>query len=297
MYLSYSGYQCAKGCRFKYWNSYINKTVVGAPEDRLGSIYGTVVGRLFEVFYRDALWKAHGACAALLSQAETTVDAVLKEEQSPGRNRAAGIIVWREGLYASREDLVADVRAAIPRGLATIKAHRLLGKDAKAEMKLDSDVAGHRIAGRADFVMTRAAPDGDLVIIDGKGSRKRDRYTDEVQLQWYAMLYREKCGRLPDRTAFVYWHFDPPSNVDWRCNCSVTEIDELKAKVVKFMDVLEADSKRVAGKALPVVRERFAPSASLGNCRFCSYATREICPEGFAVMAKAKAPKEEKWQA
>jgi len=288
VYLSYSGYQCAKACRLKYWHSYINKTPLAKPEDRLGSIYGTAVGRLFEAFYRDALWKQPGARTALLEMVEPMVDLVLAEEQRPDlkRNRAAGTIAWRESLYASREALVADVRAAIPRGIETIKTHRLIGKDARAELKLDSDIAGHRVGGRADFVMKRIPPHGDLVIVDGKGSRRRDKYTDEVQLQWYAMLYREKFARLPDKTAFVYWHFDPPSNIDWRCNCSKTDIDDLKTNVIKFMNELDADARRVGGQPLPVAREVFAPSAGASNCRFCPYATPETCPEGFGVISK-----------
>lgn len=298
MYLSYSGYQCASSCRLKYWHSYINKTPPEKPEDRLGSIYGTAVGRIFEAFYRDAIWKRSGARATLLEMVEPTVDTVLDEEQKPGKHRPAGTIVWRENLYASRDDLVADVRAAVPRGLATIKAHLLIGKAVQAELKLDSDIDGHRVAGRADFVMQRIRPHDDLVIIDGKGSRKRDRYTDERQLQWYAMLYREKYGRLPDKTAFVYWHFDPPSNVDWRCNCSETGIDDLKNNVVRFMNDLDAASRKVAGtKSLPLVREVFAPSAGISNCRFCPYATQEACPEGLAVVAKAKGPENKRWQA
>jgi hypothetical protein len=299
VYLSYSGYQSAKSCRLKYWHSYINKTSLAKPEDRLGSIYGTAVGRLFEAFYRDALWKQPGARAVLLGMVESTVDAVLQEEQSPDpkKNRQAGTIVWRENLYASRDALVADVLAAIPRGLATIKTHLLIGKVVHAELKLDSDIEGHRVGGRADFVMQRIPPHGDLVIIDGKGSRKRDRYTDELQLQWYAMLYREKFGRLPDKTAFVYWHFDPPSNIDWRCNCGETDIDDLKTNVIRFMNDLEAAAKKVEARALPIARAVFPPSPGISNCRFCPYATPEACPEGFAVVAKAKGPEDKRWQA
>jgi hypothetical protein len=235
----------------------------------------------------------------LLGMVESTVDAVLEEEQKPDpkKNRQAGILIWRENLYASRDDLVADVRAAVPRGLATIKSHLLIGKSVQAELKLDSDIEGHRVGGRADFVMKRIPPHGDLVIIDGKGSRKRDRYTDDLQLQWYAMLYREKYGRLPDKTAFVYWHFDPPSNIDWRCNNTPTDIDDLKTNVIRFMNALDADLAKVGTKSLPLVRDVFAPSAWSSNCRFCPYATPETCPEGFAVVAEAKGPETKRWQA
>lgn len=294
MYLSYSGYQNAEGCRYRYWHSYIAHTPPPKPEDRLGSVYGTVVGRLFETFYANEMWRRPGSSNALTAMAGTVVDAVLDEEVKPKKGRAGGVIVWRredvpgseKALYASREELISDVQAAIPRGLATIKAYRFLGRNAKAELKLDTDIEGHRVGGRADFVMTRIPPHGDLVIVDGKGSRRRGRYADELQLRWYSMLFNERYGRLPDRTAFVYWHFDPPSNVDW-CTVNPTDVDKLKGKVVKVIKDLDASSTKVgSSKSLPLIRSVFMPSAQIANCRFCSYATEELCPQGLAVVLK-----------
>jgi hypothetical protein len=217
------------------------------------------------------------------------VSTVMREEQEPKHGRPGGIFLWRPQLYASVDDLLSDVRAAIPRGLATIKTHRLIGVDVKTELKLDSTIEGHRVGGRADFVMVRIPPHRDLVILDGKGSRKRGRYADVKQLQWYSLLYRERFGRLPDRAAFVYWHFDPPSNIDW-CTFEVSEIDQLKNQVVQCMDDLNARSKKVGtSRSLPLVQSVFRPSPKISNCRFCPYATPEICPKGGEVVATAAA--------
>lgn len=287
-YLSFSGYQRAEGCLYAYWHGYVGFTP-HPPDDRLGSIYGTVVGRLFEAFYRDQLWRLPGARDAMASMAVDMVDTVLAEEQSPRKGKPGGIIVWRDDLYASRDALIQDVQASIPRGLATIKMHRLLGLDAQAEVKLDSDIEGRRVGGRADFVMTRIAPHRDLVIIDGKGSRKRDRYVHLTQLQWYALLHQQKFKRLPDRVAFVYWHFDPPSNIDW-FEVTQADVDRLKAHILKVMQSLEERAAQTgASKALPVVREAYPPAAKMANCRFCPYATEAVCPEGREVVLKAEA--------
>jgi hypothetical protein len=287
-YLSYSGYQKAVGCLYSYWHIYKGHTP-HPPDDRLGAVYGTVVGRLFETFFKDRLWLSPGSGDKLTALAGPTVEAVLDEEQKPKKGRPGGFLRWRPELYATAEDLVSDVRAAIPRGLATIKTHRLIGLDVKTELKLDSTIEGHRVGGRADFVMVRIPPHRDLVILDGKGSRKRDRYVDVKQLHWYSMLYREQHGRLPDQAAFVYWHYDPPSNIDW-CTVETSEIDELKHEVVQLMDDLAARSKAVGtSKSLPLIQSVFSPSAKISNCRFCPYATPEICPRGGEVVAKAAA--------
>jgi len=295
-YLSYSGYQCAEGCLFRYWHTYKGHTP-HPPDDRLGSVYGTVVGRLFETFFKERMWRRPGSGERLKSLVAPTVTRVLAEEKRPKYGRPGGIIRWRPDLYATQADLTADVQAAIPRGLATIKVHRLISTEVHTEFKLDSTIEGHRVAGRADFVMTRTPPHRDLVIVDGKGSRKRGRFADVKQLQWYSLLYRERHGRLPDRTAFVYWHYEPPSNIDW-CTVTAAEVDRLKNEVVQTMDNLGKLGKQVgSSKSLAVVRSVFSPSPHINNCRFCPYATAAICPEGQAVVdaaaEKAKARESE----
>ena len=56
-YLSYTGFKTYKTCPLTYWNDYVNNTVLEKPDDRLGSIYGTVVGTLFERFYNEKIWR------------------------------------------------------------------------------------------------------------------------------------------------------------------------------------------------------------------------------------------------
>jgi hypothetical protein len=286
-YLSYSGFQCTE-CLYRYWHTYKGHTP-HPPEDQLGAIYGTVVGRLFETFFAERMWRTPGSCDRLRALAKPMVDAALAEVKKPKYGRQPGILAWRPELYANKEALLSDVEVAIPRGLATIKTHRLIGIDVKAELKLDFTIEGHRVGGRADFVMVRMPPHRDLVIVDGKGSRKRGKYADVKQLQWYSLLYRERHRRLPDRAAFVYWHYDPPSNIDW-CTVKPAEIDALKNEVVQVMDDLQKLSKQVGtSKSLPLVQSIYPPSPHIKNCRFCVYATPEICPKGAEVVSVAAA--------
>ena len=287
-YISYSGFQTAQSCLHRYWHTYHGHTP-HPPDDRLGMLYGSVVGRLFEIFFKDRLWRERGSGARLKALVAPTVAAVMGEERKPKYGRPGGTFVWRPDLYANEAALISDVEHAIPRGIATIKAYRLINVDVQTEVKLDSTIEGHRVAGRADFIMVRVPPHSDLVIVDGKGSRKRDRYTDVKQLQWYSLLYRERHGRLPDRTAFVYWHYEPPSNIDW-CNVNAAEVDTLRNEVVTTMTDLGKRVKELGGsKSLPLVQAVFRPSPKIQNCRFCPYATEDICPKGGEVVAAARA--------
>jgi hypothetical protein len=298
MYLSYSGYQLADDCQYRYWHAYIAKTP-GEPEDILGSIYGSAVGLLFEEFYNQRLWTLPDVRSHMEAQAERVVDHFLLEGQQPKRGRPAGIVRWKglgeadnpQALYASRDDIVSDVRAAVLRGLQTIREHRLLGRGAKAEVKLDARVQGHTLGGRADFVLTRVRPYDDLVILDGKGSRKRDRYVSRTQLIWYSMLYAEHHKRVPDKAAFVYWHFDPPSNIDW-CKVTEPETTALKKRVLGVIETLSRLDRELGATAdLASVRSSFLPRASNSSCRFCPYATESVCPQGFAIVTELKRKK------
>lgn len=302
MYLSYSGYknsghQNAGACQLTYWHSYIGKTPPARPDDRLGSIFGTAIGRLFEVFYKDELWRQKGTREVLEGKVEEIVTFVLEDEQKPKRGRPGGVLLWKKADeerwgYSSPEEIVDDIKTSIPKGLTTIKQNILLARDVRAELKLDSKIEGHLVGGRADFVMTRVAHK-DTVIIDGKGTRRLDR-VDPDQLKWYSMLFREQVGRLPDRTAFLYWRFEPPVGISW-FEFTDFEIDSFKAKVISAIQRIESLQKEAPEKTPPAeVRDVFKPSANPNNCRFCPYATEALCPEGFAVVRELERKKAER---
>lgn len=285
MYLSYSGHKSYTVCPRQYWHRYVGKTTPEKPDNRINSIYGSVVGLLFEAFYASRLWVKPGVEAQLMSMAEETLDKTLQREAQGGvidfKDKAAN--------YKSREALLKDVREAIPRGLAIIRYHRLLGTDAEAEVKLDSTIGGHRIGGRADFIMTRIKPHGDRIILDGKGSRHRDKYVDPWQLKWYAMLWRETHSTLPDALGFVFWRYEPNLAVDW-VPYTESDLDEQREMVVSAATAIETAKHRLESipeaHRLPVLRETF-PAKPSRECKLCSYLT--LCTEAQAFQ-KASVP-------
>ena len=298
MYLSFSGRKKSK-CLFAYWHVYINFTPHPKADDRLGSIYGSSIGKVFEDFYTLKLWRVPGTRKILEDRVPAAVDQYLAEAVQPQKGKPGGILLWRgegegknpEGLYGDRDELVRDVEYSIGVGLRSIKEARLVGNDAVAEMKLDTTIEGHRFGGRADFILTRVEF-RDKVIIDGKGSRRRDKYVDVDQLKWYAMLYRAKYGVLPDRTGFLYWKFEPPVSMDWH-EFTTQEIDAFQHEVVSQTQKLEELVKqieKIPNPTLPRVWEVFKPKATEDNCMFCPYANPTICPKG----AKKRADVERK---
>ncbi len=311
MYLSYSGWKKFKlECGFAYWLSYVGKISLPSPDDRLGSIFGSVVGKLFEDFYKDEVFRQPQPMGFLMAKIPQTIKAVIKEEVSPSASwKTAGVLKWKgtgpgqnpKAMYANEEELAADVRDAVARGFRTIRHYRFLGKDARAEVQLDSYVKGNKLAGRADFIMRRVLPYDDELILDGKGSQWRDKYVDKRQLQWYAMLFLEKFKRFPDRLGFVFWRYDPPDSVDW-VEVNEGEIAALREEVLADIRQIEQMS---AGPipSLEAARKVFLPVASdpkpgmtkndiKFTCRFCPFAVEAICPDGAKIVEATEKRKE-----
>jgi len=276
MYISYSGYDRLESCQKAYYLEYIGKATLGQPENRVNMLYGDAVGKIFERFYRDEIWRAN-TTARLMGLVRPTIKRIIAKETEKG-----GVFNWddptlKEGTR-SLEQVIAEVEATIPRAMLSIRHHGLIGLDAQAELVLDVDVGGHRIGGRADFVMTRAQTK-DLVLIDGKGSRHRDKYTNHRQLRWYSMLYAMRSGVVPDKLGFLYWRSEPAESMDWSTTTR-EELRELRRAVLETLRGLEEKVKQIDAGAEPM--QLFPPTPGFG-CKFCKFLHQ--CTEGQKVLS------------
>jgi len=273
MRLSYSAYKVYLQCPLEYWYSHVDYTTPAVPDNRINSLYGSAIGEIFELFYTDKLWlKGSETRAALHDLVVPTVDRIMAQEVKKG-----GIYDWddRKANYHSRAGVIQDIHGDIDPGVETIKLHRFLGPIADAEVVLDTEVRGHLIRGRADFVIKRMAPHHDLVIVDGKGSKHRGRYVDGMQLRWYAMLYKLRYRQPPDTLAFLFWRFPPVKAVDW-VPFDNHGLDSLLSEVVAACDRIEADKARLDGNPPQYGHGPFQPIPEEGHCRFCSF--KDKCP-------------------
>lgn len=273
MYISYTGYKTYLKCPRMYWFMYISKPTLGEPENRVNTLYGTMVGWLFEIFYNERIWNSKGVEQQLQDRVQTAYERAIAKETRDG------VIRWKpddkRANYQSPEALFEDVRATIPRAIRIIRHHRLLGTDAAAEVKLDQWVQGHRLGGRADILMRRIQPHYDRILLDGKGSRHRAKYVDDRQLKWYAMLHRLKHNHMPDRLGFVYWRQEPEKSIDWIA-CSTNELDELQGSILMAIGEIEAGTMQMDADPAHLPQVFAAHPGS--ECRFCPYFA--LCPEG-----------------
>ena len=263
--LSYSDFHVYLECQRQYWHQCWNRTKPQVPDNRVNAMYGSLVGQLFEQFYKMQMWRTPGVAAHLCSLADIYYDKIMTDDLARGHTydySAPGVT------FKSPESLLRATKEAVVRGIQSIKCWRLLGPEVETEVKLDVKLQGHELRGRADFIIKRL--DGDVIIIDGKGSQHRDRFVDRKQLLWYALLHRYKRGFFPNKLGFLYWRCEPSEAVGW-IDFTEGDLRDLRGHILSVIAAIEDKSKEVDGTD-------FRASPELSRCRLCAF--RPGCSEG-----------------
>lgn len=240
--ISYSAYKLYRSCPLAYKHRYILKSK--SDHDPRDTMFGSIIGKLFEWFYQEKLYLRAHPVNALLELIPQAKDEVFINEG------------YVRGSDSSYESSLSDLlQRFVPTGVEIIRTHRLLTPTTAAELDLsvvhqfkDYSV---RLVGRADFVHYF---ESGCVIVDGKASKHRDRYVDSTQLVWYALSHYLKYHVPVNQTAFLYWCFpdNPISYVKYDAN---------------DMRNLLSDIKSVSDR----VRANEFESSVGDNCRRCAY--------------------------
>lgn len=260
LYLSYSGRRKYVNCGLSYRMQYIQRIPV--ERDPKDSLFGSVIGAVFEQFYRKALWSRPDVVQACLDEAEPCMaDVFRKEKFDP----------------SSAPDFVSNLRTElslfIPAGIEIIRANKLVAPSSCAEMDLSVVYAspdhGPRImvGGRTDIALIFDM--STVWILDGKASKHREKYADVEQLLWYATQFYLKYHVVPSRLGFIYWRF-PTDAVQW------VEFDEEKIRKSLASTVQAAKD---------ILAKKFEPTPN-PSCTLCPY--RGKCPEGTRYVAAKK---------
>lgn len=254
VYLSYSGYSHYKICPLRYKHRYVLKTSV--RRDPRTAMFGSSIGKVFEWFYERKVWADANPVESCLRLSEEAMQEVFKEEDfSPLEDQP----------YVA--ELRSDLRQFVPAGIETIRKHRLLSENSRAEFNLtltyrSGDIVV-RLGGKADFCHWGSS----VVFMDGKGSRWREKYADPFQLIWYATLYYLKYHQTPDKLGFIFWRF-PEDPVQW-------------------VDYGEQDMRKLVNEAVDTCRKirlkLFDPKPNR-ECVRCDYL--EHCPDGKDYSSK-----------
>ncbi len=256
LYLSYSGRRTFLLCPYKYYHRYDAETPV--TRDVRKSLFGSVMGKLFEWFYMKDVWARPDPEATLLGMTESAMEHIfINEKWDPASDPHTVAAIRR------------DVKEYVPTTIDAIKTHKLISPATRAEFSLQVDYKSPkhgmtvRIGGKVDFL--HPLPLGSY-IIDGKGTSYREEYTDTAQLIWYATQHYIKFHKAPARIGFLYYKF-PKDPVQW------VSYDEHSIR--NCLDTTFEVAKKIRLKM-------FDPTPSL-ECKRCDY--RPHCPKGQEFIA------------
>lgn len=195
--------------------------------NKVNALFGIIVGQVFQQFYERELWKE--PVEMTLDRVPSVLGKFLKRKP---------FLDWDDpkANYSSLEEVLSDINFAVRQSYKTIHRHGLYGDGALAEVILDAPYRGVEITGRADFIIPTQTH--GLVILDGKGSKYRDKYLDDDQLYWYAKQYQIRTGALPDRVGFLHWRFSEPS---WR---DLAAMPAFESRLNEVVDRITSEHER-----------------------------------------------------
>lgn len=256
--ISYSGRKLFKTCPKQYEYKYVLKHP--ARPDPRHTMFGSIIGKVFEWFYEHRLWQRIDPIQECVNLIPEAIESVFLSEG------------YQRGLHPLYEkELHSDLAKYVPLGVGIIKQNRFLTPSSRAEVDLtvlyqksDRDIP-IRLVGRADFV--HGEDSGDVYILDGKASKHREKYVDTDQLIWYAASYYLKYHVAPKRLGFVFWSF-PSDPVLWIAYDS----DSMRSILDDTLSI-----------AIKVRSNQFNPVTS-GECHRCIYK----CEDGIQYLAKKR---------
>lgn len=259
MYLSYTGRKNYLSCPRKYWFRYVKKQKVA--DDPRKSMFGLVIGKVFEWFYNKKIWIHSNPESECLSLIDSAIDEVCCMKEFVKSSDPSFI-----------KELRDDANKYVPLSIQVIRDHKLLSVNSRSEVDLTVDCYSKqcdmslRIGGRADFVHTSE----NVWIVDGKGSVYREKYVDSEQLIWYAVQHYLKYHIAPTRLGFLYYKF-PDDPVQW----IVYNEQSMRQNLAKTFDVATK------------IRDSVFDATPSGGCHQCEF--RPMCSDGIKHLASKRA--------
>lgn len=258
LYLSYSGRYTYLTCPKKYWFRYVEKQKVS--RDPRHAMLGIVLGKLFEWFYNDKIWADPDPLGRLLRLSDLAMDHTFHREGFDPDDDPEYVFNMKQKL----QEVVPEINEVV-------KKHKLLTSHSRSEVDMTIDFQTKsnvivRLGGRADFIHGTGQ---NVMIVDGKASKYREKYADPEQLIWYATQHYLKYHVAPARIGFLFYLF-PNDPLQW----IKYDSDSLRNSAKLTMEVVDK-----------IMAKEFSPRPSK-LCWGCDY--RDMCPEGIECVSFLK---------
>ena len=248
--------------------------VKSSEHDRL---MGEIIQKAVEDMYNKELWKDPATLQDKLA------DIVRKEFY---HKMQKSYIDWNRA--PTQHDMLDTCHAGVTGYLKTMRHNKLLGVFNKAEMEFvcrtDKDTS---IGGKADLVVRRS--DTGVIILDGKNSKTRGKYTVPDQLRWYALCYWLCFDAMPDRLAFVYYRYPYGTPVLNEFGNPTGEVESGLVDVSFTKEDLEGLALRTIDVHKGMREHKFEPNPEPSRCKFCDFET--VCEARQSTKRKRNAKK------
>jgi len=264
---------------YKGWKGIDLGHGVGKPiprpdkDSRHHAIMGDVIQSAVEQFYNLKWWK----------EGPTFKDRMLRyTREKLDYDLQNNYIDWSKA--PTKEEMLEVCLSGVRGFFKTLKAHKLIGPYARSEVDLKTWLNKWTpVGGRVDILIKRQ--DQGIMILDGKNSKYRDKYTDPDQLLWYGLCFWRGHHKLPDKLGFMYWRF-PHGFV----NKETGTVEE----GVEWLDFTKEDLLKFEKRALRVRKDmedhKFDATPGRSVCRFCDH--RDLCDEWKEYQQKNKRPED-----
>lgn len=242
-------------CPKKFIKKY-NREEATVPQNGYYRVAGEFVQKFFEMYANK--WKKENVYfteAKISAKMEAFWEALLRWNP----------VDWRHPMSRlSESELREECIKTIHKNLEELDVY----DDTKSEIKFVVRLkSGDELVAKIDFL--KNTEDGEVVILDGKNSNKMGVNVDPRQLLFYALLYRMKYGKLPDKVGFLYYKHTKIEFVPF----VEEDVEDL------WKDILRTMIHIKKAKAFPAT-----PSAK--SCKYCDYLN--TCEEGTADMNSRK---------
>lgn len=259
------------------------------------AVMGRVIADVMERFYNDKIWKRPPEYSneEWSKKIKESLEGHVQREFD--RHIGKAHIIFQTGPHDrswQRSEPVGVLFDTCRNGVLdyvfkTMKAARLLGKYAKAEVDINTKIDRWLPVGaRPDLILNRSQGKEfhGLTILDGKNSGTVGR-NDPDQLIWYALCFYMVFKVVPDRLAWIYYRYPAgtdPSNIKYDKkkykDGPPPEFEDWKGIVEVPFDV--SDLRRMHEEAKSIYRsmeaEKFDPTPSSDACTFCDFEAE--CP-------------------
>jgi hypothetical protein len=258
---SYSQLALYKQCPLKFYWTRVDPQPEAQRDNRRAFI-GWLLGEVVAKFYLDQWWRDPSTALAKMvaDLPQRSVEITVREN-----------LVWEPG---EREKWLDKATETLPKILAVIKEHQLLGPVMAVEYGMTVQISGppddDKVHGRIDLVIQRM--DGTLVVLDLKGGGTVGKFVSADQLRLYAcgILSDPRFARLPDKVGF--W---------WARHGKVVWRKFTRENLLVFIGGVQQTIGRVRAK-------HFEPAPS-GQCSYCEFRNR--CPAGQTQIWKTRLTK------